>query len=68
MKKRLKDLHIGDTFKVEYGVYENYTDAVIKDIKPTEYDHIKQVYYTIPHYTGEQIHSDRMLMNEEVRI
>lgn len=68
MKKRFKELHIGDTFKVEYGAYENYTNAVIKDIKPTEYDHIKQVYYTIPHYTGEQVHTDRMLMNEEVRI
>lgn len=68
MKKRFETLQIGDTFKVEYGAYENYTDAVIKDIKPTEYDHIKQVYYTIPHYTGEQVHSDRMLMNEEVII
>lgn len=68
MYKRFEELKIGDTFKVEYGAYDNYTDAVIKAIEPTEYNHIKQVYYTIPYYTNEELHTCRMLMNERIKV
>ena len=62
--KKITEMNIGDKFVVEYGCYGNYTDAVIKNIQPTEHDHIKVVDYTIPHYTGEQVHTDRMIKVE----
>lgn len=68
MTKRFKELNIGDTFQVEYGAYGNYTDAVIQAIEATQYEHIKLVTYTIPHYTGDELHQDRMLLNNLVRV
>lgn len=63
-RKEITKMEIGQEFVVEYGCYGNYTTAIIKDIRPTEYDHIKIVDYTIPHYTGEEIHTDRMVWVE----
>ena len=63
-EKRIIEMNIGDEFVVEYGCYGNYTTAVIKDIRPTNYDHIKVVDYTIPNYTGEEIHTQRMIKVE----
>lgn len=63
-KKRITEMNIGDEFVVEYGCYGNYTKAIIKDIRPTDYEHIKVVDYTIPNYTGEEIHTDRMVWVE----
>ena len=37
------------------------TKAKIVDIRDTNYDHIKIVDYTIPNYTGEKIHCERMI-------
>ena len=54
----------GQEFVVEYGCYGNYTKAVIKDIRPTDYEQIKIVDYTIPNYTGEEIHTDKMVWVE----
>ena len=53
-------MNINDEMLVEYGCYGNYTKAIIKDIKPTDYDNIKIVDYTIPNYTNEEIHTCRM--------
>ena len=61
VKKRITEMNIGDEFVVEYGCYGNYTEAIIVDIKDTNYDHIKEVDYTIPHYTGKEIHHNRMI-------
>ena len=63
-EKRITEMNIGDEFVVEYGCYGNYTTAIIKDIRPTNYDHIKVVDYTIPNYTGEEIHTQRMIKVE----
>lgn len=61
VKKRITEMNIGDEFVVEYGCYGNYTEAIIVGIKDTNYDHIKEVDYTIPHYTGKEIHRNRMI-------
>ena len=63
-RKRITEMNINDKFVVEYGCYGNYTQAIIKDIRPTDYDYIKIVDYTIPQYTGEEIHTDRMVWVE----
>lgn len=63
-RKRITEMNINEEFVVEYGCYGNYTTAIIKDIRPTNYDHIKIVDYTIPHYTGEEIHTQRMVYVE----
>lgn len=63
-RKRITEMNINEEFVVEYGCYGNYTKAIIKDIRPTDYDHIKIVDYTIPHYTGEEIHTERMVWVE----
>lgn len=60
-KKEITKMEIGQEFVVEYGCYGNYTTAIIVDIKDTETDYIKEVYYTIPNYTGEEIYHDRMI-------
>ena len=62
--KKITEMNIGDTFKVEYGCYGNYTNAIIVDIQDTDYDHIKVVYYTIPNYTQDKVYSDRMITVE----
>lgn len=58
--KRITEMKINDEFIVEYGCDGNYTTAIIKDIRPTEYDHIKIVDYTIPYYTEDEIYTNRM--------
>lgn len=63
-RKEIIKMEIGQEFVVEYGCYGNYTTAIIKDIRPTDYDHIKIVDYIIPHYTGEEIHTERMVYVE----
>ena len=65
-KKRITEMNIGDEFVVEYGCYGNYTKAVIVKITDTNCDHIKEVDYTIPNYTGDEIHHDRMI-NVEIK-
>ena len=60
-KKRITEMNIGDEFVVEYGCYDNYTKAIIKDIRDTEYPEVKIVDYTIPNYTDEEIHTDKMV-------
>ena len=50
-----------------FGDYDNWTTAKIVDIRPTEYEHIKEVDYTIPRYCGEEIHTHRMV-DVEVRV
>ena len=60
-KKRITEMNIGDEFVVEYGCYDNYTKAIIKDIRDTEYQEVKIVDYTIPNYTDEEIHTDKMV-------
>ena len=62
--KKITEMNINDTFKVEYGCYGNYTNAVIKDIRDTETDYIKEVDYTIPNYRGEEIFTQRMITVE----
>jgi copper(I)-binding protein len=52
-------MKIGDTFKIEYGAYGNYTTATVVNLKDTEYDHIKIVEFTIPRYTGDEIHTTK---------
>ena len=64
VRKEITKMEIGQEFVVEYGDYGNYTKAVIKDIRPTEYDHIKIVDYTIPNYRGEEIFTSRMVWVE----
>lgn len=59
--KRITKMNIGDEFLVEYGCYDNWTKAVIVNIIDTDYDHIKEVDYTIPDYTGDKICHDRMV-------
>ena len=66
-RKDITKMEIGQEFVVEYGCYGNYTKAIIKDIRPTDYEHIKIVDYTIPHYTQEEIHTARMVW-VEVRV
>ena len=63
-RKEITKMEIGQEFVVEYGCYGNYTTAIIKDIRETDYPQIKIVDYTIPHYTGEEIHTDRMVWVE----
>ena len=63
-RKAITKMKVNDEFVVEYGCYGNYTKAVIKGIHPTDYEQIKIVDYTIPHYTGEEIHSRRMVWVE----
>ena len=63
-KKRITEMNIGDEFVVEYGCYDNYTKAIIKDIRDTEYPEVKIVDYTIPNYTDEKIHTDKMVWVE----
>lgn len=60
-KKKITEMNIGDEFVVEYGCCGNYTKAVIVNITNTNYNHIKEVDYTIPNYTGEEIYHDRMI-------
>ena len=60
-RKNITEMKFGDEFVVEYGCYGNYTKAVIQQIRPTNYDWIKEVDYTIPNYTGEKIHTDKMV-------
>ena len=60
-KKRITEMNIGDEFVIEYGYYDNYTKAIIKDIRDTEYLEVKIVDYTIPNYTDEEIHTDKMV-------
>lgn len=71
MDKRYKDLHIGDTFPVEYGAYGNWTDAVVVAIdRPykdqPQYDYILEIEYTIPSYRGNEIFKDRFLENNRL--
>lgn len=63
-RKAITKMNINDEFVVEYGCYGNYTKAIIKNIYSTDYDHIKEIDYTIPKYTGEEIHHDRMVWVE----
>lgn len=65
-RKAITEMNINDEFVVEYGCYGNYTKAIIKDIRPTDYDHIKEVDYTIPNYTDEKIYTERII-NVEVK-
>lgn len=66
-RKQIVEMEIGQEFIVEYGDYGNYTKAIIKDIRPTEHPQVKMVDYTIPRYTDEEIHTNRMAF-VEVRI
>ena len=63
-RKAITEMNINDEFVVEYGCYGNYATAIIKDIRPTDYEQIKIVDYTIPNYTGEEIHTARMVWVE----
>ena len=63
-RKNITEMKFGDEFVVEYGCYGNYTKAVIQQIRPTDYEQIKVVDYTIPDYTGEEIHTDKMVWVE----
>lgn len=63
-RKNITEMKFGDEFVVEYGCYGNYTKAVIQQIRPTDYEQIKIVDYTIPDYTGEEIHTDKMVWVE----
>ena len=63
-RKAITKMNINDEFVVEYGCYGNYATAIIKDIRPTDYEQIKIVDYTIPNYTGEEIHTDKMVWVE----
>lgn len=64
VRKEITKMDVDQEFVVEYGCYGNYTEAIIKDIRPTEYDNIKIVDYTIPHYTNDEIHTARMVWVE----
>jgi hypothetical protein len=61
LKKKITEMNIGDEFVVEYGCYGNYTKAIIVGIQDTNYDYIKEVDYTIPEYTGDEIRHKRMI-------
>ena len=63
-RKEITKMEIGQEFVIEYGCHGNYTKAIIKDIRPTDYPQIKMVDYTIPNYTGEEIHTDKMVWVE----
>lgn len=63
-RKAITEMNINDEFVVEYGCYGNYATAIIKDIRPTDYEQIKIVDYTIPNYTGEEIHTDKIVWIE----
>ena len=63
-RKAITEMNINDEFVVEYGCYGNHTKAIIKDIRPTDYEQIKIVDYTIPNYTGEEIHTNKMVWVE----
>lgn len=63
-RKNITKMEIGQEFVVEYGCYGNYTKAIIKDIRPTDYPQVKVVDYTIPNYTGEEIHTQKMVWVE----
>ena len=42
-RKAITKMNINDEFVVEYGCYGNYTKAIIKDIRPINYEQIKIV-------------------------
>ena len=63
-RKAITKMKVNDEFVVEYGCYGNYTKAIIKDIRPTNHEQIKIVDYTIPNYTGEEIHTNKMVWVE----
>ena len=42
-RKEITKMEIVQEFVVEYGCYGNYTTAIIKDIRPTDYPQIKIV-------------------------
>ena len=63
-RKNITEMNINDIIIIEFGCYGNYTEAIIKDIRPTEYEHIKIIDYTIPRYTQDQIHTDRAVYVE----
>lgn len=63
-RKAITEMKVNDEFVVEYGCYGNYTKAVIQQIRPTDYEHIKIVDYTIPNYTDKEIHTCRMVYAE----
>ena len=56
MTKTIDKMNIGDTFLVEYGAYDNWTEAIIVDIDRET----NEVAYTIPHYCGDEIHKGKM--------
>ena len=64
VRKKITEMKVNDTFRLEYGCYGNYTNGVIKDIRDTDYEDIKVVDYTIPNYTGEEVHTCRMVWVE----
>ena len=71
MDKKYKDLHIGDTFPVEYGDYGNWTDAVVVAIdRPykdqPQYDYVLEIEYTIPAYRGSETFKHRFLENDRL--
>jgi hypothetical protein len=59
-RKSITEMEIGQEFVVEYGCYGNYTTAIIKDIRPTNYEKTKIVDYTIPDYMDEEIRTREM--------
>ena len=63
-RKEINEMNINEEFVVEYGCDGNQTKAIIKDIRPTDYEHIKIVDYTIPNYTDEEIHTNKMVWVE----
>jgi len=69
MDRRYKDLSVGDTFPIEYGAYDNWTNAVVVAIdRPCkEYSHILEIQYTIPSYRGSEVFRDRFLANNKLR-
>jgi hypothetical protein len=71
MDKRYKDLHIGDTFPIEYGAYGNWTNAVVVGIErpykdQPQYDYILEIEYTIPTYCGDKIFKDRFVETDRL--
>lgn len=52
-------LKVNDKVSVEYGCYGNWTTAIIVAVRDTEYNHIKEVDYIIPNYTGNKIHTHK---------
>lgn len=60
-QKKITEMNIGDKFAVEYGCEDNWTTAIILDIRPTETDYIKEVDYTIPQHDNGYVRTDRMI-------